>query len=388
MTRPILATIHPAAVAHNLTVARRHAPHSFQWAVVKANAYGHGIERVFAGLHGADGLALLDFAEAQQLRALGWTKPILMLEGCFDAGDIATCAALNLTPMLHSAAQLALHADYANRGLHTKASEAAPLPVQVKVNSGMNRLGFALRKLPQVAAQLAQQVALRHFSIVQWVTHFADADVVNAAGQSCAAAPLAAFEAAMQAVFEHHPSLIAPLSTSNSAAIGTLPAAHHAAVRSGIMSYGSSPYGHANPLQTAAALGLQPAMTLSSRLIAVQHLLAGDTVGYASTFTATAPLRIGTVACGYADGYPRHAPTGTPIAVDGVLTRTLGRVSMDMIAVDLSPVPHAAVGSAVELWGARVPIDAVAHAAGTVGYELMCALAQRVPTVTAPAQAQ
>jgi alanine racemase len=356
MTRPILATIHPAAVAHNLTQARRHAPHSFLWAVVKANAYGHGIERVFAGLHVADGLAMLDFAEAQRVRDLGWRKPILMLEGCFDAGDIARCAALDLVPVIHSDYQLALHA-----------AQPAPLTVQVKINSGMNRLGFALNALPAKAL-----LAMPHLKVAMWLTHFADAD-----SPGKALAPLAAFETTLATLFKQHPTLKAPLSTSNSAAIGAVPAAHLAAVRSGIMSYGSSPYAQ----QTAVQLGLKPAMTLSSQLIAVQQLQAGDTVGYGSTFTASKPMRIGVVACGYADGYPRHAGTGTPIAVDGVLTQTIGRVSMDMLAVDLTPVPQAAIGSAVELWGAQVSIDAVAHAAGTIGYELMCALAQRVPSV-------
>jgi alanine racemase len=355
MTRPIQATIHPAALAHNLALARRHAPHSFLWAVVKANAYGHGIERVYGGLHSADGLAMLDFEEAQRLRALGWRKPILMLEGCFDAGDIALCAALDLTPIIHSEFQLALHAAY-----------PSPLTVQVKVNSGMNRLGFTLNALP-VSALLA----MRHLKVGMWVTHFADADVVGKA-----AAPLAAFEAAMKVLFAQYPALTAPLSTSNSAAIGAVPAAHHAAVRSGIMSYGSSPYAD----KTASQLGLQPAMTLTSQLIGVQSLQAGDTVGYGSLFTARAAMRIGIVACGYADGYPRHAPTGTPITVDGIPTQTIGRVSMDMLAVDLTPVPQAQIGSTVELWGAQISIDAVAQAAGTIGYELMCALAQRVPT--------
>ncbi len=358
MSRPILATIDPQAIAHNLSVARRLAPHSFQWAVIKANAYGHGIERVFAGLQGADGLAMLDFDEAQRVRSLGWRKPILMLEGCFDAHDIARCAALDLVPMIHSTRQLALHA-----------AHPAPLTVQVKVNSGMNRLGFALNALP--AAQL---LAMPHLRLTMWVTHFANADVAGKA-----AAPLAAFEAAMAALFQQYPALNAPLSTSNSAALGAMPAAHHSAVRSGIMSYGSSPYAD----KTAAQLGLRPAMRLSSELIALQPLQAGDTVGYGSTFTANQAMPIGIVACGYADGYPRHAATGTPIAVDGVLTRTVGRVSMDMLAVDLTPVPHATIGSAVELWGAQVSIDAVAQAAGTIGYELMCALAQRVPTVVA-----
>jgi alanine racemase len=321
---------------------------------------------VFAGLQGehvADGLAMLDFAEAQRVRELGWTKPILMLEGCFDAADIATCVALNLTAVIHSAEQLALHA-----------AHPVPLSVQVKINSGMNRLGFALHDRAAMNSMAQRIMTLSHLRVDMWLTHFADADVAGRAD-----APLAAFENSMSTLFAQYPQLKAPLSTSNSAAIGAVPAAHHAAVRSGIMTYGSSPYAN----QAAQQLGLQPAMHLDSQLIAIQSLRAGDTVGYGSTFIAPQAMRIGIVACGYADGYPRHAPTGTPIVVDGTRTRTIGRVSMDMLAVDLTPVPHATVGSTVQLWGNQVSIDEVAHAAGTIGYELMCALAQRVPTTVA-----
>ena len=361
MPRPIQATIHPSAIAHNLGIARALAPHAFQWAVVKANAYGHGIERAYFGLQGADGLAMLDFAEAQRVRQLGWTKPILMLEGVFDAADIAQCAALNLTTVIHSAHQL---------GLHRANPSPSPVKAYIKLNSGMNRLGFALADLPNLAKTL---VATPHIHVAQWMTHFADADMAGAADK-----PLALFHAALEAVFAQHPQLRAPLSASNSAAIAQVSKAHLSAVRSGIMTYGSSPLAS----HSAKELGLKAAMVLSSELIGIQSVQAGDTVGYGSTFTAPHPMRIGIAACGYADGYPRHAPTGTPIAVDGVMSRTLGRVSMDMLAVDLSPVPQAQVGSAVELWGNTVPIDAVAAAAGTISYELMCALAARVPVKT------
>ena len=371
MPRPISATVNPQAIAHNLSVARRYAPDSFQWAVIKANAYGHGIERVFTGLEGADGLAMLDFDEAKRVRALGWTKPILMLEGCFDESDIQTCAQLSLTTMVHSQHQLDLHHRH-----------PTPLNVQIKLNSGMNRLGFAIgstgspfksdrEKVSNPLDSLAAQLhAMKHLNVQMWVTHFADADVTQGA-----VAPLHRFTAALEGLFQYHSSLQAPISTSNSAAITLMPAAHHAAVRAGIMMYGGSPAASA----TALELGLKPAMQLRSQLIAIQTLAAGDTVGYGSTFTASQPMRVGVVACGYADGYPRHAPTGTPIAVNAVMCRTVGRVSMDMLTVDLSPVPQAVIGDAVELWGAEVPIDAVAQAAGTIAYELMCALAVRVP---------
>jgi alanine racemase len=364
MPRPILATINPAAITHNLSIAKRYAPHSFLWAVIKANAYGHGIGHVYKGLQAADGLAMLDFAEAERVRELGWSKPILMLEGCFDATDIATCAALDLIPIIHNTTQLRLHA-----------INPLPLTVQVKLNSGMNRLGFPLNAIPAL-----ELLAMPHLTIQHWVTHFADADSANGTTQA-----LSNFETALEGLFTHYPRLRAPLCTSNSAATMGAPTTHHAAVRCGIMSYGSSPFGYAHANNTAAAIGLQPAMTLTSQLIAIQTLQAGDSVGYGSIYTVpydqTHALRIGIVACGYADGYPRHALTGTPIAVNNILTRTIGRVSMDMLAVDLTAIPHATVGSTVELWGAHVPVDAVAHAANTIGYELLCALAPRVPVV-------
>ena len=162
---------------------------------------------------------------------------------------------------------------------------------------------------------------------------------------------------------------------ANSAAIFDVPEAHRDWVRPGIMLYGASPFAD----RGAAALGLRAAMTLRTEVIAVQSLKAGDAVGYGSTFVADAPMRVGVVACGYADGYPRHAPTSTPIDVAGTRTRTVGRVSMDMLAVDLGPVPEAGVGAPVELWGEHVPVDEVAASAGTVGYELLCAVAPRVP---------
>ena len=355
MPRPTLATIYPNAIAHNLQRARLHAPAAFQWAVVKANAYGHGIERIFSGLQAADGLAMLDFAEAAWVRRLGWIKPVLMLEGCFDYHDVLQCEQQSLTAMIHSQQQLDLHRQ------HPK-----PIAVQIKLNTGMNRLGFAPNQLDTLAQQL---LAMPHLRVEMWVTHFADADIAQATD-----APLYSFCSQLAALFQRYPTLQAPLSASNSAAISQAPAAHLSAVRSGIMTYGSSPLAH----QTAAAAGLKPAMCLSSQLIATQQLKAGDSVGYGSTFTAPKAMRIGIAACGYADGYPRSAPTGTPVAVDGVVTRTVGRVSMDMLAVDLTHVPLADVGSAVELWGNIVAIDDVARSAGTIAYELMCALAARV----------
>ena len=356
MPRPIEALIHTDALAHNLARARRAAPDARVWAVVKANAYGHGIERAFQGLRGADGFALLDLAEAERLRALDWRGPILLLEGCFEPRDLESCSRLNLWHAVHCSEQidwLAAHKTH------------QPQRVFLKLNSGMNRLGFAPAAFRSAWARLN---ALPQVDEISLMTHFSDAD-----GARGVAHAVAVFAEATQ-------DLPGERSLSNSAA--TL--RHGLAndwVRAGIVCYGSAPD---FPEHDIRHWQLQPAMTLRSRLIATQPLQPGDTVGYGSTFTATQPMRIGIVACGYADGYPRHAGTDTPVLVDGVRTGTVGRVSMDMLAVDLTPVPGAGIGSEVTLWGhgpggTVLAIDDVARAAGTIGYELMCALAPRVP---------
>ena len=360
MPRPILATIHVPALRHNLARARAAAGDARVWATVKANAYGHGIERAFDGLRAADGFALLDLAEAQRLRDLDWRGPILLLEGCFEARDLEPCSRLGLWHVVHCDEQIDMLAAHKTQ---------VPHRVFLKMNSGMNRLGFRPERFRAAWTRLN---ALPQVDEITLMTHFSNAD-----GPQGIAEQLAAFDAVTA-------DLPGERSLANSAALlrhGAVLAGRSDWVRPGIALYGSAPD---HPEHSAASWELQPAMTLASRLIAVQALQPGDSVGYGSTFTADRPLHIGVVACGYADGYPRHCGTGTPVLVDGVRTRLLGRVSMDMVTVDLSPVPQAGIGSAVTLWGqgpggAVLPIDEVAAAAGTVGYELMCALAPRVP---------
>ncbi|UUX96325.1 alanine racemase [Aquabacterium sp. J223] len=360
MPRPLHAVIHRDALAANLARARAAAPDARVWAVVKADAYGHGLERAYEALRAADGFALLDLAEAGRLRGLGWRGPILLLEGVFDPRDLELCSRLDLWHVVHEEGQI----DALGRHKTHK-----PHRVFLKLNSGMNRLGFAPAAFRGAWARLN---ALPQVDEISLMTHFADADLDGGTE-----APLKVFEAVTQ-------DLPGERSLANSAALlreGDRPAVRGDWVRPGILCYGSSPDFPAHGIQH---WGLQPAMSLRSRLIAVQALQAGDTVGYGSTFRAERALRLGIVACGYADGYPRHAGTGTPALVDGRRTRLLGRVSMDMLAVDLSDVPASGIGSEVTLWGrsadgAVLPIDEVAQAAGTVGYELMCALAPRVP---------
>jgi alanine racemase len=360
MPRPIHATIYSGALRHNVQRLRAAVPGARMWAVVKADAYGHGIERVYDGLRGADGFALLDLAEAARVRALGWRGPILLLEGAFEPRDLELCSRLQLW-----------HTVYCDQQIDWLAAHKTQQPHRVflKLNSGMNRLGFARERLRAAHARLQ---ALPQVDEVSLMTHFSDAD-----GPSGIAAQCAVFERAAE-------GLPGERSLCNSAAAlryGDDAAVRGDWVRPGIALYGSSPD---FPAHDAAHWDLQPAMTLASKLIAVRTLQAGDSIGYGSTFTADRALRVGIVACGYADGYPRHAPTGTPVLVEGVRTRTLGRVSMDMLAVDLQPVPQASAGSPVTLWGACasgavLSIDEVAASAGTIGYELMSALTTRVP---------
>jgi len=363
MPRPLEALIHLEALQHNLQRARAAAPDARVWAVVKANAYGHGLDRAFEGLRAADGFALLDIAEAERLRKMDWRGPILLIEGAFEVRDLEWCSRLGLWHTVHCEQQidwLAMH------------KTEWPHHVFLKMNTGMNRLGFRPEAFRQAWVRLSTLPQVDEISLM---THFSDAD-----GPRGIAHQAKLFHATCD-------DLPGERSLCNSAA--TLrhaqdPAIRGDWVRPGVMLYGASPD---FPEHDAAHWGLQPAMTLRSRLIGVQHLLAGETVGYGSRFTAPQAMRIGVVACGYADGYPRHASDGTPVLVDGQRTRLLGRVSMDMLTVDLTDLPQAQIGSEVTLWGqgpelnghpTTLSIDEVAHHCGTIGYELMCALSPRV----------
>jgi len=352
MSRPIQDHISLSALEHNLQVARRTTSARLM-SIIKADGYGHGMLRVAEALSASDGFALLDIQDALRLREAGFRQTILMLEGFFGAEELALVAEYDLTCVIHSAWQLALLDAYPRSG---------KLDVWLKINSGMNRLGFAPQQAAQAMEQLRRHRAVREITLM---THFANADESRGV-----AGPLALFNE----VAAHYR---VPRSLANSAALLRYPETHGDWVRPGLMLYGASPFAEAGAQQ----FGLKPAMTLSSRIIAVQELRAGDEVGYGALFRAEHAMRIGIVACGYADGYPRHAPNGTPVLVDRQATQTLGRVSMDMLYVDLSKLPQAGIGSAVTLWGEGLPIEAVARAAGTVSYELMCALTARVPVV-------
>ena len=347
--RPIRARIDSAAMRHNLSAVKRLAPRSRVWAVVKANAYGHGLARADKGLAAADGLALIEIEAALELRRAGEKRPILLMQGFYSPQELQRIVGHRLTTVVHDGEQLAML---------EKANLRARIPVYAKLNTGMNRLGFSEGEFRGALARLR-----RLAGEVTLMTHFADAD-----GKRGVRWQLERFDSATSAEK-------LPRSLANSAAVLRYPETHYEWVRPGIMLYGCSPFAD----ESAEKLGLKPAMTLSSELIAVRELRAGDSVGYGCTFTASEPTRIGIVACGYADGYPRHAPTGTPILVSGKRTRTVGRVAMDILFADLTGIPDAAVGSPVTLWGEGLSADQVAASAGTVSYELLCALSPRVP---------
>ena len=376
MPRPIQAIIHTSALSHNLQRCRRAAGDTKVWAVVKANAYGHGIERVYESLRAADGFAMLDLAEAQRVRELGWRGPILLLEGVFEPRDLELCSRLQLWHSVHHEAQIDMLASH---------KTLQPHKVFLKINTGMNRLGFAPQSARSVWTRLQ---ALPQVDEVALMTHFATADVAQPD-----------LHAAWQLFTQCTADLPAQRSVCNSAALLRHPeiAASTDWVRPGIALYGSSPDATTSTASHSAAdWGLLPTMSLRGSILAVRKLQAGQSVGYGAMFTAPAPMRIGTVTCGYADGYPRTCPTGTPVLVNGYRSRIVGRISMDMLAVDLTPastaIPASAqvgVGSEVTLWGQAsggqvLPIDEVAACAGTLGYELMCALAQRVPVLVQP----
>ena len=354
--RPITATIDLTALRHNYRAARRSAPNARALAVLKANAYGHGVGRAARALADADGFALVELDAAVRLREAGYSQRIVLLEGFFEARELPVLVQHDLATMVHSEEQIGML-----RGL----PRSAAIDVVLKLNTGMNRLGFQPAQFAAALAALKAHPGVRDITLA---THFANADDSRGVAWQLEVFDRVAGGERL------------PRSLANSAAILRYPETHRDEVRPGIMLYGCSPYSE----RTAGELGLQPAMTLASEIISVRDLGAGDSIGYGGLYVAERAMRVGVVACGYADGYPRHAPTGTPVLVGGTLTRTLGRVSMDMLCVDLSGVAEARVGTRVVLWGNGNPVEHVARAAQTVGYELLCALAPRVAIVEKP----
>lgn len=361
MPRPLTAWIDSAALRANLRRVRELAPAARVLAVVKADGYGHGMVSCARELE-SDGYAMLTLEEAFALREAGIDRPIVLLEGFFEARDLADVRAARVIPVIHHAEQL--------RMLEA-GGVAPPSQVFLKVDTGMHRLGFAP---PEVAAALARLQVLPGIEGVTLMAHYACADEPGGAAEAVRR---------IEQLRAGNP-VIAKLATSYANSAGVMAGSAFGGegapqqgdwVRPGIMLYGASPLAG----RSAAQLGLRPVMRLASELISVREIAAGESVGYGATFRSATAVRIGVVACGYADGYPRHAPTGTPVMVGGRRTRLLGRVSMDMLCVDLDPLPQARVGTPVELFGPGLPIDDVAAAAGTISYEILTAIARRVP---------
>ena len=344
MTRPAQALIDLNALRHNYLVARDlHGGRAL--AVIKANAYGHGAVRCAQALQGiADGFAVAFAAEAFELRAAGIKGPILILEGCFDSQELIECARLGIWMAVHQESQLV--------AIEQTSLPAGSIHAWLKIDSGMNRAGFELYEVTAMHARLTACISVMDITLM---THFAQSDEPETHATQ---KQIDAFDAATG----HLPGA---RSLSNSGGILAWPLSRRDWARVGIMLYGADPM----PVQSH---DLIPVMSLQSQVFAVKMLDPGESLGYGATFTANVRMRIGLIAMGYADGYPRCAPTGTPIAVDGVVTRTIGRVSMDMLTIDLTDFPQIGVGSKVECWGQQIDVNMVAKLAGTISYELLC----------------
>jgi alanine racemase len=355
MTRPARALLSAEALRHNFNEVRQRAPRARVLAVVKANGYGHGALWVAQTLSDADAFGVASVEEALTLRAAGITKPITLLEGFFEAAELPLLSQHQLAPVLHCEEQLLM--------LEAARLER-PLSVWIKLDTGMHRLGFAPTQFAPVLTRLK---ALTSVDEIRVMSHFANADDPK--------------DAMTRAQLERFNAQVASSglekSCANSAGIVAWPDSHLDWVRPGIMLYGG-----ATLAQTSAqALNLKPVMTLQTTLIAVNRRNKGDSIGYGNEFHCPEDMSIGVAAIGYGDGYPRRMPAGTPVLLNGKRVALAGRVSMDMITLDLRSQPTAKVGDPVVLWGNELPVDGIAARAGTISYELFCQLTARVPRI-------
>ena len=351
MARATTASIHTDALRHNLGVIRARAPQASVMAVVKADGYGHGLERVAQALVGADAFGVAALSDAQRLRAAGLSQKILLLSGFDEPADLEQLRQLDVDTVVHHASQIDMLAR--DRG--------GPIKVWLKMDSGMHRLGFAphayaaaharLRGLPNVAPEIV------------CMSHLASSEDLSSQ-QTLAQA----------ACFDAHVPADAPASLANSAGILHWPMAHRQWLRAGGALYGLSV---ANG-KCGADFGLKPAMSLGTRLVSIQTIAAGERVGYSGTYTCPEQMPVGVAAIGYGDGYPRNIRPGTPVLLNGRRVPVIGRVSMDLMTLDLRSQPQAAVGDPVVLWGDGLPVEEIAEAAGTISYELTCSITRRV----------
>jgi alanine racemase len=358
MSRPTIATIHIDALRHNLAKVRALAPRSRVLAVVKADGYGHGLERVAHALEGADAFGVAALSDAERLRAAGLSQRIVLLSGFDEPGDLAQLRRLNVDTVVHHDEQL--------RMLEAEAG-GAPLRLWLKLDTGMHRLGFAPERASALHARLRALPNVDPKIVL--MTHFARSDEFEC---DATAQQIERFESATR-------NLAGLRSLSNSAGVLGWPRAHGDWVRPGGALYGLSSVAG----KSGRDLGLEPAMTLSTRLIAINRVARGEAIGYGGAYVCDEDMDVGIAAIGYGDGYPRHAGNGTVVLANGARAPIVGRVSMDLLAIDLRGLPQARVGDPVVLWGQGLPIEEVAAAAGTIGYELACGITRRVRFVEA-----
>lgn len=351
--RPAWAAIDLDALRHNYHALRRQAGRASMLAILKANAYGHGLIRIARELSDVDAIGVARVDEALALREAGITRPIVLLEGFFEAEQLPLLAASGLQPVIHTEHQLQ-QLESVSLGL--------PLKVWLKVDTGMHRLGVEPEQAIPFYRRLEASPNVQGAPV--FMTHFASADMP---GSEQTAAQLATFATL-------HEVLQGPVSLSNSAAVLTSTAPQDNWVRPGLALYGVSPFAH----KVSGDIGLRPVMTLQASVISTRTIAAGERVGYGGTWQAAQPTRIGILAIGYGDGYPRHAPAGTPVFIDGQRYPLAGRVSMDMIAVDLGLDSRVEIGSTGVLWGPQLPVEEIAGWVDTIPYELLCNVARRV----------
>ena len=363
MSRAARAIINLSALKHNLQQAKNAAPSAKILAIIKANGYGHGIRRVAKALDRADSFGVASVEEALAIRESGIDKPVVLLEGFFDTSELPLILQHKLDVVVHHRFQL----EALSKSL-PKLSDAgivdAKINVWLKVDTGMHRLGFAVEKAQAVWNELKSNPRISSITVM---THLANADDRQDAMTDDQVQRFG------QCVF----GLEAPRSIANSGGILGWPSTHADIIRPGIMLYGGTPFNSG----TGIDVGLKPVMTLQTQIIAINRFNKGDAIGYSGTWICPEEMCVGVAAIGYGDGYPRHAGSGTPVLVNGKRAQLVGRVSMDMICIDLRHIPDAQVGDSVTLWGEGLPVEEIARCASTISYELFCGITQRVKFV-------
>ncbi len=354
MNHSAIAHIDLEALHHNLCTIKAAAPSSSVLAMIKSNAYGHGVVEVAKSLeHDVDAFGIMYLQEALQLYNSGVKKPLVVLTGFFDAKELRIVEKHNFECLIHNFAQIEIL---------EKSVLLRPLRIWLKIDTGMHRLGFQDHQVQEAYQRLVQNKMVQ--KPLRLVTHFSDADSVS---NNKTAKQIICFEQIVA-------NLEGEWCMANSAAILGWSKSHANWVRPGIALYGVSPFDG----KSGSELNLKPVMTLTSRIITIHELKKGASVGYGSTFSCPENMRVGTISIGYGHGYPRNTKPGTPVLVNGIRTQLVGRVAMDMIGVDLRKVPNAKIGSCVILWGAGLPVEEIAASAGEISYELFCRLTKRV----------